>query len=326
MKRCIVFTTIQAPTDAVKRWAEQPGWEVISVGDRKTPENWSCPGCVYLPATYQSSLAKMLPWDHYSRKMLGYIHAMESGAELILDTDDDNFPHPGWSDFDLEIRERTVVESTNVFLNIYRAFTDEPCWPRGYPLELITQDGSLLVRPDKSQIGVWQGLVSDDPDMDAIYRLTTIRRPVFDAGRCFVLAPGTLCPFNSQNTVFRRELFPLLYLPVTVSFRFTDILRGYVALAVMRHTDYRIEFRSPNARQERNPHKYMDDFRQEVSMYLNTLKVTELVRDAMRSGNSISENLYSGYAALAREGIVEPTELTALIEWQCAVQEAVAVR
>ena len=36
-------------------------------------------------------------------------------------------------------------------------------------------------------------------------------------------------PFNSQNTIWFKEIFPLLYLPVSCSMRATDIIRGLVA-------------------------------------------------------------------------------------------------
>ena len=39
-----------------------------------------------------------------------------------------------------------------------------------------------------------------------------------------MLGSGTISPFNSQNTLFTRAVFPLLYLPTYVTFRFTDKL------------------------------------------------------------------------------------------------------
>ena len=63
-----------------------------------------------------------------------------------------------------------------------------------------------------------------DPDVDAVYRLTRKTPLFFDrAAEPVVLASDTWTPFNSQNTLFYREAFPLLYLPCHVSFRMTDI-------------------------------------------------------------------------------------------------------
>jgi len=48
----IVVTTIRSPTDAVRALAQQPGWKVVVVGDKKTPRMWrhvlflSCLFCI----------------------------------------------------------------------------------------------------------------------------------------------------------------------------------------------------------------------------------------------------------------------------------------
>ena len=36
----IVVTTIRSPTDAVRALAQQSGWKVVVVGDKKTPKTW----------------------------------------------------------------------------------------------------------------------------------------------------------------------------------------------------------------------------------------------------------------------------------------------
>jgi len=36
----VVITTIRSPTDAVRMLADQPGWKMVVVGDRKTPNAW----------------------------------------------------------------------------------------------------------------------------------------------------------------------------------------------------------------------------------------------------------------------------------------------
>ena len=39
-EKWIVLTTINAPTDDVKKLADIEGWRVVVVGDTKTPANW----------------------------------------------------------------------------------------------------------------------------------------------------------------------------------------------------------------------------------------------------------------------------------------------
>jgi hypothetical protein len=56
---------------------------------------------------------------------------------------------------------------------------------------------------------------------------------------------GVWVRFNSQNTVFFLDAFPLLYLPGHVSFRMTDIWRSFVAQAAVSHHDGAIAFHAP---------------------------------------------------------------------------------
>ena len=165
------------------------------------------------------------------------------------------------------------------------------------------------------RVGVWQGLADGDPDVDAIYRLTNNMPCLFDEREPVVLAKGTACPFNSQNTLFRKELFPLLYLPCTVTFRFTDILRGLVAQPIMWFYDYHLGFTKATVLQERNPHDYLKDFESEIPCYLHTRPVMELVGGAIRSSYALADNLYQAYEALQAHGYVEKDELAILAAW-----------
>ena len=81
-------------------------------------------------------------------------------------------------------------------------------------------------------------MVDGDPDIDAIHRLIFETTPQFSTNEALVFRKQSFCPLNSQNTLWRRKgVFPLLYLPSAVSFRFTDILRGYVAQAIIHSLD-----------------------------------------------------------------------------------------
>lgn len=96
MHKTIVITSIFAPAPSVKKWTLLKDWNVIVAGDKKTPSNWSCDKVIYLSVEDQAALdfriARLLPWNHYSRKLLGYLVAIQKGAELIVDSDDDNMP------------------------------------------------------------------------------------------------------------------------------------------------------------------------------------------------------------------------------------------
>jgi hypothetical protein len=165
------------------------------------------------------------------------------------------------------------------------------------------------------KVGVWQGLADGDPDVDAIYRLTDNRPCYFRERDPLVLGRGTFAPFNSQNTLFFQELFPLLYLPAHVTFRFTDILRGLVAQPIMWEAGYQLGFTSATVVQERNPHDYLKDFESEIPCYLLAQKVVDVVSASVRKSVGISDNLFNAYEALLKKDIVRAEELGVLTAW-----------
>jgi hypothetical protein len=90
----IVVTTINYPTPAIQKLAKIDGWKVVVVGDKKTPKGWNYTNCVYLGVEKQKELGykiyDLLPYGHYGRKNIGYIYAVQHGARVIYETDDDN--------------------------------------------------------------------------------------------------------------------------------------------------------------------------------------------------------------------------------------------
>lgn len=328
LERYVVMTSIFAPTEAVHKFAALPGTRLVVAGDRKSPPGWQCENVAYLSAESQEALpyrlGHSLPWNHYCRKMLGYLHAMSLGASVIVDTDDDNIPKANWAMPDFAGGFETSAPGLG-FVNIYKSFTAQHIWPRGFPLERVTNDAARLA-PDALtrqdvQVGIWQGLADGDPDVDAIYRLTSNTPCLFEERAPIVLASGTVCPFNSQNTAFRRELFALLYLPAFVTFRFTDILRGLVAQPILWAAGYALGFTDATVFQERNPHNYLRDFESEIPCYLYPEKIMAVVGAAVRPAQSVADNLQSAYEALRREGIVEDRELALLADWLGDVQQ-----
>jgi hypothetical protein len=318
MKKFIVITSIFEPTLAVEKFAALTDYKLIVVGDLKTPKNWNCPNVTYLGVDEQKELnrefADLLPYNHYGRKMMGYVYAIQQGADVIIDTDDDNIPYENWNFPDFEGSFDTIDKEQG-FYNIYSDFTSQKIWPRGLPLQLINSTKTFQRSTSKAKIGVWQGLADGDPDVDAIYRLVSDVPCTFEKRNPVVLEQGTLCPFNSQNTAIRKELFPLLYLPAFVTFRFTDILRGLVAQPILWEAGYRLGFTEATVFQERNPHNYMRDFESEVPMYLHTERTIETIGSVLSDKNSVSQNLYFAYESLHKQQIVEVKELNLLENW-----------
>jgi hypothetical protein len=336
VKATCVITSIFPPTASVASFAQSAAFaEVIVVGDRKSPDGYDLTGSRFIPVSEQESLpwglGRDLPFNHYCRKMLGYLEAAAGGADIIFDTDDDNKLIDGqlgriWEESCL--REVVATDAAEPYVNIYRLFSDQPIWPRGLPLELIRSSISqpLTCREldQPAAVGIWQGLANGDPDVDAIYRLTNNQPCDFQSRPAVALPAGVCCPFNSQNTAFRRELLPLMYLPAFVSFRYTDILRGLVAQPILWAAGLQLAFTAATVFQDRNVHNYLRDMESEVPMYLTGRSAFDTAAATVSANSSISDNLRAVYAALETKGIVEARERSLLDLWLSDCDTALA--
>ncbi len=167
-----------------------------------------------------------------------------------------------------------------------------------------------------SKVAVWQGLVDGDPDVDAIHRFVFGAVFSFQKKEPIILNKGVYSPFNSQNTAWINSVaFPLLYLPTTVTFRYTDILRSYVALVIMEKLSLLLGFTAPTASQDRNEHDLLHDFRSEIPMYLTASAVIDSLRDSSSDGLSAGDNLLACYQRLEEMEVTTRDELPRLRSW-----------
>jgi len=327
MHKTVVITTIYPASPSVRKWTAFTNWKVVIAGDKKTPVNWSCHPATYLSVADQENapfqIARLLPWNHYARKLMGYLVAIQQGAEIILDTDDDNMPKPDW--FIPEFHGDYLMTSPDMgFVNVYSYFTDQHIWPRGFPLNRVCvpaarlSAGSMQTAPVR--IGIWQGLADGDPDVDAIYRMIVNTPCYFDTKPSVVLGTGTVSPFNSQNTAFIKPVFALLYLPASVSFRSTDIIRGLVAQPILWNAGYSLGFTRATVVQNRNDHHYLSDFESEIPCYLYPEKIMDVVEGSVSSRFSIETNLINAYESLIRHNLIPKCEMDLVLAWVQDIQ------
>ena len=156
----IVITSVFEPTKAVEKFAGLSKYQLVVVGDLKTPTNWNFPNVQFLDVkseqTSQFFLNSKLPFNHYCRKMLGYLYAIKNGAEVIIDTDDDNIPKTNW-DFPEWSGKFNFIENDLGFINVYNYFTEQNIWPRGLPLDDILKRNTFHSLSQRSaEVGVWQ--------------------------------------------------------------------------------------------------------------------------------------------------------------------------
>ena len=114
-KATVVLTTINPPNRKIEKWAEASGNKVIVVGDNKTPSDWKHKDCEFISIGTQKEggfeTSKCLLENHYTRKNIGYLYALENNASMIIDTDDDNFPYPEkWSELMTFEKETLYLE------------------------------------------------------------------------------------------------------------------------------------------------------------------------------------------------------------------------
>ncbi len=263
--------------------------------------------------------ADLIPYRHYCRKNLGYLYAISKGAKLVFDTDDDNIPYDAFGrEVDRKVRGRLL--SGPGWVNIYKHFIDGvQIWPRGLPLDAIESAGTFAAHPTEADCPIQQFLADNDPDVDAIFRLTTRGEFFFRRNESpIILDQDCWVPFNSQNTIFFADAFPLLYLPCHVSFRMTDIWRSFVAQAALWHCKLRVSFHAPTVEQIRNSHDLMKDFADEVVGYLDNRKIGRILTEALATISPqapLAAAALQLWRSLQTNGIVPPQEMPILESW-----------
>ncbi len=251
------------------------------------------------------------------RKNLGYLQAIQEGAQCIYETDDDNAPNSYWTSRQLEVEVQPVSQRS--WCNVYRFFTNLNIWPRGFPLSRIcdrhTMDHDPSAEPISVAAPIQQGLADGAPDVDAIWRMTGEQDVQFTRNASVWLPPGTWCPFNSQSTWWWPAAYALMYLPSHCSFRMTDIWRSFIAQRCLWAIGFGLVFHASEVHQQRNVHDLMKDFEQEVPGYLrNELLVGMLEElDLSPEPDKVGDNLLQCYQRLI-DGEIFPTEELRLVK------------
>lgn len=328
-----VVTTIQSPTDALSKLAAESksrGELLFVVGDQKSPLDFFLDDAKYISVNEQINLdfqvLQTLPWNSYTRKMLGYLEAAKSGCAFIRETDDDNFPLDGYFlDFPkvLQVRRPQIHDG---WINPYIYFSDDFIWPRGFPLNLleVNRGSHHKIAQEISvatvlRTGVIQGLADGAPDVDAVFRLVFGNADDFrfKDSMPLLIPRGCFAPFNSQVTTWTIDLLPLMYLPQTCTFRMTDIWRSFIATHLMHLNEYDLVFTGASAYQDRNAHNLLRDFSDEVPGYVgNDLLVNQIKAVVLRGGmENLGLDLIDIYEHLTVNGFFQAQELVSLKAW-----------
>lgn len=287
MKKIIVMTTINSPTEAVYKYCNKKGWDVLIIGDLKTPhDDFRELETKYSHVTYMSpedqtkkypTLSKVLGWNCYERKNIGFLEAYKNGYHIMANVDDDNIPYEHWGQSLLVGRIVTV----DLYESEYDVFdplmnTNRPdMWHRGFPIDKV-KDRNSFYRGKKTiecliQADLWDG----EPDVDAICKLTKDYNVKFDNFSPFT--SSKIMPFNSQNSFIHRKILPY-YMMLLDTERMADIWGAYVAQKLFKNnnpyviihpsTVYHDRQDKPSPAATGTNRSVIEDFRVETQGYL----------------------------------------------------------
>ena len=320
-KKWIFITSINYPTQAIKQLSNLSEWHVLVVADKKTPTDWKCEQCTLLTLADQKKLGyaiyDYLPFNHYSRKNIGYLYAISHGAEIIYDTDDDNIPIYQNLSYLPEQYTGPLVKTKNSFCNIYNYFGNDTVWPRGFPLEeILSQTKKEKIKTTRHFPLIQQALVNNNPDVDAVFRLTRSSNINFYNTHASLSLPAqTFCPFNTQSTFFHKKAFWGLLIPVSTKFRVCDIWRGYITQRLLWEIGGSLTFLPPQAFQERNPHNLLSDFIDEQDLYIHSKRLVTQLKKTQLTNKTFEEKYLALIQCLTEQHFYDPIEIKLAKAW-----------
>lgn len=261
--------------------------------------------------------AGFVPWNTDNRRNLGFLKAVERGSDVLISIDDDNYCLAG-ADFVgahhavgqrlAELPAHEWADGAPWFNLCEQLDTAAPMTihARGFPYAARREAGAQLGSPPadalERRIAINAGLWTEDPDVDALTRLTLKPRVTRAHGSNVILAPRTWSPINTQNTGLTREAVHAYYY-VRMGYalqglridRFGDILSGYFVQACARHLGDLVRIGDPVAEHRRSSHNLFKDLYFELAGIVLVEELLPWLQQQKLSGGSYRET----YAALA---------------------------
>ena len=284
MKKVIVTTTINPPNKAIEGFQAMKDWELVVVGDKKTPRDYHLERGIYVTPEeqekYDPALSEAIGWNSIQRRNFGFLWAKDMKADIVALVDDDNIPLPGWGENLLVGKEVEV----NYFETELPAFdpigaTNYPhLWHRGFPFQLVRQRNYSRKTRQKVRVDIQADFWNGDPDIDAIARIEHGPECTFDPAP-FPMASNKMGPWDSQNTFVRAEVLKDYFVFPHVG-RMDDIWPSYY----VQGKGYRVIYSRPSVYQDRNVQDLTRNLRNEYLGYEHNLK---LVQDVARDPESI---------------------------------------
>jgi len=301
-KAAIVVTTIFEPRfldgyiENLRRFGHEDV-ELIVIIDRKTPasvaercEHHRRGGALVLCPTLDEqeaflarfpSMAGRIPYNTDNRRNVGYLMALDRGAEVLISIDDDNYVLDE-VDFVGEhlvtgtTADLAATETSDGWFNIcslLHSSTRDEIFPRGFPYFARRHERTLQTsQVSAARVAVNAGVWLSDPDVDAMTRLTQAPHIRSAEPHSIRLGERTWTPINTQNTSIARDAIAAYYY-VRMGFslgglridRYGDIISGYLIAKCVKTRGEAIRIGSPVADHRRTPHNLFKDLYHELA-------------------------------------------------------------
>jgi len=255
----------------------------------------------------------LIPWKRIQRRNIGYLSAYKSGYDVVVTVDDDNFP------INESFLKDHLANLTADNLRVLHPKKDRLSWfnpcsvlpnhivHRGFPIEHRYDPMRVMEKTNMcgGTVVVSEGFWIGDPDIDAIARIEgnprNTRVGKISQLKNFCVSGRLLSPFNSQNTAFRREVIPTLFLSSKIG-RYDDIWASYFLKALLYVTGDFVMYGKPIVRQERNAHNSFNDLKNEIFGMQNTKAfVDELMEFVLNERDGLLKLSYFNMAKKVSE-------------------------
>lgn len=297
LKKFIITTTINNPTDAIIKFDNMKDWSLIVSGDLKTPKNYKLKNGLYLKPEDQikinKNLSDIIGWNCIQRRNFSMIMAYKMGADIIATVDDDNIPLNNWGE-NILLQKKSKIKIFRVADAAFDPLSvtnHKNLWHRGFPLQLLSTKNFIKkfvikkIIPD-IQADFWNG----DPDIDAICRMQFKPECKFK-NKYFPFSSNKLSPFNSQNTFISRSVIKDYFLFPGIG-RMDDIWAAYYVLSL----GYKVIYSKPSVYQQRNTHNLINDMKKEYLGYENNLNlINSLNKNSKNIINFLPKKSYKAF-------------------------------
>lgn len=271
MANVIVTTTINAPTPAIRKFDAMPDWNLIVVGDKKTPE-------------YRLDRGRFIPWQEVESlypelckligfnctqlgRMVAFLEAAKEKPDLVATIDDDCDPDNTWPG-QTWISKRIECDCYHCDAEAFDPFViagyEHPA--RGYPPQLGKEDYPSGVRSIAPlvQENFWDG----EADYDACWRIHGSKYEFCDRGAPFW--SNAFSPINTQNTIISGSVLKDHCGELPFVGHVSDIWAGYLFQAWHPNSTLYCPANVEHW-QERTLESVLKDLEEEIYSYRHTL-------------------------------------------------------